>query len=85
LIDSGAGRLLEAANSFALCRDAKRARNPDDLLRAHGAPALHKAADNAMPMVRLLWQRETDMAAFLTALNAKAAWTQGVCAKNHDD
>ena len=51
--------LLEAGQSlrFAVMPDGQ---DPDDLLRAHGAPALQKLLDNAMPMVRLLWQRETD-------------------------
>lgn len=51
--------LLEAGQSlrFAVMPDNQ---DPDDLLRAHGAPALQKLLDNAMPMVRLLWQRETD-------------------------
>jgi len=34
--------------------------DPDDLLRAEGAPAMQKVLDEARPMVRLLWQRETE-------------------------
>ncbi len=34
--------------------------DPDDLLRASGASALQKLLDEAVPMVRLLWQRETE-------------------------
>ncbi|WP_227269787.1 DNA primase [Roseobacter weihaiensis] len=34
--------------------------DPDDLLRAQGAGALQKLLDAALPMVRLLWQRETE-------------------------
>ncbi len=51
--------LLEAGQSlrFAVMPDGQ---DPDDLLRAHGASALQKLLDNAMPMVRLLWQRETE-------------------------
>ncbi|WP_295316165.1 DNA primase [Roseobacter sp.] len=51
--------LLEAGQSlrFALMPDGQ---DPDDLLRAQGAPALQKILDAAMPMVRLLWQRETE-------------------------
>ena len=51
--------LLEAGQSlrFAVMPDGK---DPDDVLRAHGAPAVQKLIESAMPMVRLLWQRETD-------------------------
>ncbi|MGB7241134.1 MAG: DNA primase [Sulfitobacter sp.] len=51
--------LLEAGKSlrFALMPEGQ---DPDDLLRAQGAPALQKLLDQAMPMVRLLWQRETE-------------------------
>ncbi len=50
---------LEAGKSlrFALMPDGK---DPDDLLKAQGAGALQKLLDGAMPMVRLLWQRETE-------------------------
>ena len=34
--------------------------DPDDLLKAHGAPAMQKVLDGAQPMVNLLWQRETE-------------------------
>ena len=34
--------------------------DPDDLIRAQGAPAMQKVIDSAEPMVRLLWARETD-------------------------
>ncbi|GFE52026.1 DNA primase [Roseobacter cerasinus] len=51
--------LLQAGQSlrFAIMPPGK---DPDDLLRADGAPALQKLLDEAMPMVRLLWQRETE-------------------------
>jgi DNA primase len=51
--------LLEAGKSlrFALMPGGK---DPDDLLREEGAPALQALLDDAIPMVRLLWQRETD-------------------------
>ncbi|MEP2640573.1 DNA primase [Roseobacter sp.] len=51
--------LLEAGRSlrFAMMPPGK---DPDDLLREQGAPALQKLLDEAMPMVRLLWQRETE-------------------------
>ncbi len=34
--------------------------DPDDLIRAQGSAAVQKLIDNAMPMVQLLWQRETE-------------------------
>ncbi|MFG6561074.1 DNA primase [Sulfitobacter sp. 1A15299] len=51
--------LLEAGQSlrFAVMPEGQ---DPDDLLRAQGAAALQKLLDNALPMVRLLWQRETE-------------------------
>lgn len=33
--------------------------DPDDLIKADGAPAMQRVLDSAQPMVRLLWQRET--------------------------
>ncbi len=51
--------LLEAGQSlrFAVMPEGM---DPDDLLKSQGAGALQKLLDAAMPMVRLLWQRETD-------------------------
>lgn len=51
--------LVEAGRSlrFAIMPAGK---DPDDLLREQGAGALQKLLDEAMPMVRLLWQRETE-------------------------
>jgi len=51
--------LLEAGQSlrFAVMPEGQ---DPDDLLRAQGAGALQKLLDSALPMVRLLWQRETE-------------------------
>lgn len=51
--------MLEAGKSlrFALMPPGQ---DPDDLLRAQGAPAFQKLLDDALPMVRLLWQRETE-------------------------
>ncbi len=51
--------LLEAGKSlrFALMPDGK---DPDDLLRAEGPAAVQAVLDAAMPMVKLLWQRETE-------------------------
>ncbi len=34
--------------------------DPDDLLKAQGAPAMQAVIDAAQPMVNLLWQRETE-------------------------
>jgi len=34
--------------------------DPDELLKAKGAPAMQAVLDSAQPMVRLLWQRETE-------------------------
>ena len=33
--------------------------DPDDLLRAKGASAVQSIVDTAMPLVELLWRRET--------------------------
>jgi len=51
--------LLEAGKSlrFALMPEGK---DPDDLLRAEGAKAVQAVLDEAQPMVRLLWRRETE-------------------------
>ena len=34
--------------------------DPDDLIKANGAPAMQSVLDGAKPMVQLLWQRETE-------------------------
>ncbi|KIC47434.1 DNA primase [Ruegeria sp. ANG-S4] len=51
--------LLEAGKSlrFALMPEGQ---DPDDLLRADGAGAVQSVLDDAIPMVKLLWQRETE-------------------------
>ncbi|MGR3439430.1 DNA primase [Salipiger abyssi] len=51
--------LLQAGKSlrFALMPEGK---DPDDLLRAEGAGAVKKVLDAALPMVQLLWRRETE-------------------------
>ena len=51
--------LLEAGKSlrFALMPEGQ---DPDDLIRAEGAGAVQARLDAALPMVRLLWQRETE-------------------------
>ncbi len=51
--------LLEAGKSlrFALMPEGQ---DPDDLLKSAGPGAFQKLLDAAQPMVRLLWQRETE-------------------------
>ncbi|NHQ75019.1 DNA primase [Roseovarius gahaiensis] len=51
--------LLEAGKSlrFAIMPEGQ---DPDDLLRAKGASAVQALLDDALPMVQLLWQRETE-------------------------
>ncbi|MHA7876381.1 DNA primase [Roseivivax sp.] len=51
--------LLEAGKSlrFALMPEGQ---DPDDLIRAEGQEGITKVLDAAMPMVQLLWQRETE-------------------------
>ena len=51
--------MLEAGQSlrFALLPEGQ---DPDDLLRGEGRAAMQGVIDNSLPMVRLLWRRETD-------------------------
>jgi len=51
--------MLEAGQSlrFAVLPEGL---DPDDLIKAQGAPAMQKVLDGALPMVALLWQRETE-------------------------
>ncbi|WP_146344055.1 DNA primase [Phaeobacter marinintestinus] len=51
--------LLEAGKSlrFAIMPEGK---DPDDLIRAEGPEAVQSVLDQALPMARLLWQRETE-------------------------
>lgn len=51
--------LLEAGQSlrFALMPEGQ---DPDDLIRAKGASAMQALIDQALPMVDLLWRRETE-------------------------
>ncbi|PUB18784.1 DNA primase [Yoonia sediminilitoris] len=51
--------LLQAGQSlrFALMPDGL---DPDDLIKQQGASAMQKLIDAAIPMVQLLWQRETE-------------------------
>ncbi len=51
--------LLEAGKAlrFAVLPQGQ---DPDDLIKAQGAPAMQKVLDEAQPMVNLLWRRETE-------------------------
>ncbi|SNR28048.1 DNA primase [Puniceibacterium sediminis] len=51
--------LIESGKSlrFALMPEGK---DPDDLIRAEGAGGVQKVLEAALPMVKLLWQRETE-------------------------
>ncbi len=51
--------LLEAPNAlrFALMPEGM---DPDDLIRARGARAVQEVLDRSLPMVQLLWRRETE-------------------------
>lgn len=51
--------LLEAGQSlrFVILPEGQ---DPDDLIRKSGAPAMQALLDAAIPMVKLLWQRETE-------------------------
>lgn len=51
--------LLEAGRSlrFAMMPDGQ---DPDDVLKASGAAAFQRLVEGAVPMVRLLWQREIE-------------------------
>lgn len=51
--------LLEPGKSLRFCL-MPQGQDPDDLLKAKGAPAMQELLDNAQPMVKLLWQRETE-------------------------
>ncbi|EBA12934.1 DNA primase [Roseobacter sp. CCS2] len=55
--------LLEAGQSlrFALMPEGL---DPDDLIKAQGAGAMQKLLDQAIPMVQLLWRRETEGGTF---------------------
>ncbi len=55
--------MLEAGQSlrFAIMPEGK---DPDDLIRAEGPAAVGRVIDAALPMVRLLWRRETEGKSF---------------------
>ncbi len=51
--------LLEAGKGLRFCM-MPQGQDPDDLIRTQGAAAMQAALDKAVPMVALLWQRETE-------------------------
>ncbi|MEM6587083.1 MAG: DNA primase [Pseudomonadota bacterium] len=51
--------MLEAGKSLRFAR-MPEGQDPDDLLRASGPPAVQALLDTALPMVQLLWERETE-------------------------
>jgi DNA primase len=51
--------LLEAGKSLRFCMMPEKL-DPDDLIKAQGAAGMQKLLDEAQPMVRLLWRRETE-------------------------
>jgi DNA primase len=51
--------------------------DPDDLLKAEGAPAMQAVLDAAKPMIQLLWQRETDGRSF-DSPERRAAFDKGL-------
>ncbi len=51
--------LLSAGQSLRFAMMPPK-QDPDDVIRAGGAAAMQKILDQAVPMVRLLWQRETE-------------------------
>jgi DNA primase len=51
--------LLEAGKSLRFCI-LPEGQDPDDLIKASGAKAMQALLDDAQPMVKLLWQRETE-------------------------
>ncbi len=51
--------LLEAGKALRIAI-LPNGMDPDDLLKAQGAPAMQAVLDQARPMVQLLWQRETE-------------------------
>ncbi len=83
--------LLEAGQSlrFALMPEGL---DPDDLIKAQGAGAMQKLLDQAIPMVQLLWRRETEgqtfdsperKAALDKALREKIKLIQDPSIRNH--
>ena len=50
---------LAAGKSLRFCV-LPDGQDPDDLLRANGAKAMQDLLDNAVPLIEMLWQRETE-------------------------
>ncbi len=55
--------LIEAGKSLRFCI-MPEGMDPDDLVRAGGAAAMQAQLDHAVPMVQLLWRRETEGKSF---------------------
>ena len=55
--------LLEAGKSLRFCI-MPEGLDPDDLIRADGAGAMQRQLDNSVPLVQLLWRRETEGKSF---------------------
>ena len=55
--------LIEAGKSLRFCL-MPEGLDPDDLIRAEGAGAMQKQLDASIPMVQLLWRRETEGKSF---------------------
>ncbi len=51
--------MLEAGKSLRFCI-MPEGLDPDDLIRAQGADSMRKLVEGAVPMVQLLWRRETE-------------------------
>jgi DNA primase len=68
--------LLEAGKGlrFAVLPEGQ---DPDDLIKAQGAGAMQKVLDQAQPMVKLLWNRETEGKVF-DSPERKAALDKGL-------
>ena len=55
--------LIEAGKSLRFCL-MPEGLDPDDLIRTEGAAAMRRLVEDAVPMVHLLWRRETDAKVF---------------------
>ncbi|MGI9390316.1 MAG: DNA primase [Boseongicola sp.] len=55
--------LIEAGKSLRFCL-MPEGLDPDDLIRTEGPGAMRRLVDDAVPMVQLLWRRETDAKVF---------------------
>ena len=51
--------MIEAGKSLRFCL-MPEGLDPDDLIKARGADAMRKLIESAVPMVQLLWRRETE-------------------------